>query len=255
MLNRSIIIAHRGESFDAPENTLASINLAWQRKADAVEIDVHLTADNQIVVIHDRNTKRISGVYKKVSAQTFESLRKLDVGSYKGNQWKDQKIPLLEEVLDIVPRGKQIFIEIKCGKDILPPISKVIKRSKLKSEQIKLIGFNFKTMSLSKIYIPKSEVFWLRNSGRSALRFWKSNEDEIISRTLEKKLNGLDIKWHKLINKDLVDRIKSTGLKLFIWTVNDYKEADRLIQLGVDGVTTDRPQWIKEKLSVKKTDK
>ena len=249
MIYKPLIIAHRGESFDAPENTLASINLAWQRNSDAVEIDVHLTGDNKIAVIHDRTTNRTSGVYKKVRSQTLESLRLLDVGRNKGSQWADQKIPSLEEVLDTVPAGKKIFIEIKCDQIILPQLSKILKSSKLKSGQVKIIGFNLKTMSLAKNYFPKYEIFWLRNVDRSPLRFWKLNKDEIIYRTLQNRLNGLDIKSHKLIEQDLVDRIKSAGLKLFVWTINDLEEAKRLINLGIDGITTDRPQWLKEKLS------
>ena len=92
---KSLIIAHRGESFDAPENTLASINLAWERGAGAVEIDVHLSKDNQIVVIHDSNTKRVGAKNKKVSKQTLSELKKLDIGSWKNVKWKDEKFLLL----------------------------------------------------------------------------------------------------------------------------------------------------------------
>ena len=70
----SLIIAHRGESFDAPENTLASFNLAWERKDKAVELDIHLTLDNEIVVIHDYDTLRISGVKKVVKKASLEEL-------------------------------------------------------------------------------------------------------------------------------------------------------------------------------------
>ena len=251
MTNRPIIIAHRGESYDAPENTLASINLAWQRNTDAVEVDVHLSGDNRIIVIHDGNTSRTSGIYKKVSTQAYNSLRQLDVGSFKGNQWKDQRIPLLEEVLETVPAGKKIFIEIKCGREIIPYLGKDIEKSKLSSEQIKIIGFNLKTISEVKKYFSSSQVFWLRNAESSRLRFWKINKDEIISSTLANRLDGLDLKSNKLIDQDLIDRIKSEGLKLFVWTVNDYEEARRLLMLGVDGITTDRAQWMKERLLMK----
>jgi glycerophosphoryl diester phosphodiesterase len=67
----ALIIAHRGESFDAPENTMAAINLAWERGAEAVEIDVHLSKDNEVVVFHDVNTKRVAGVDKKIAAQNL----------------------------------------------------------------------------------------------------------------------------------------------------------------------------------------
>ncbi len=248
MQDNALIIAHRGESFDAPENTLASINLAWERDAGAVEIDVHLTADNKIAVIHDSNTNRTSGIYKKIRSQTIKALKQIDVGSYKGNRWTDQRIPSLEEVLQTVPSGKILFIEIKCGKEILPHLSAALRKSKLNPNQVKLIGFNLKTLSLARSYVPDTEIFRLRNLERSRLGFWKPNIDEIIFKTLKNGLNGMNIKAGKMIDRDLVDKIKSAGLKLLVWTVNDYMEAARLVKLGIDGITTDRAQWLKEKL-------
>ena len=83
------IIAHRGASFDAPENTLESVNLGWAKQADAVEVDVYLSKDGQIVVFHDHNTKKIAGVDLNVVDQTFSELRRLDVGAWKGKSGKE----------------------------------------------------------------------------------------------------------------------------------------------------------------------
>src|SRR5580698_8356847 len=100
------IIAHRGSSFEAPENTLAAVNLAWRQRADAVEIDVHLSRDGRLVVIHDSNTRRTTGVNRKVARQTLAELHALDAGRWKGLTWLGEKIPSLEEVLASVPPGK-----------------------------------------------------------------------------------------------------------------------------------------------------
>src|SRR5215510_13578750 len=81
------IIAHRGASFDAPENTLAAIHLGWKQQADAVEIDVQFSKDGHVVVIHDDNTRKTGGVRKKVSAQTLAQLKSLDVGRWKHAKW------------------------------------------------------------------------------------------------------------------------------------------------------------------------
>ena len=118
-MQKPLIIAHRGESFNAPENTMAAINLAWERDAEAVEIDVQLSKDNELVVIHDMDTKRLTGIDKKVKDQTLAELKKLDVGSWKDITFKDERIPTLDEVLATVPTGKKLIVEIKSGPEMV----------------------------------------------------------------------------------------------------------------------------------------
>ncbi|MCH7827462.1 MAG: hypothetical protein IIC75_05760 [Bacteroidetes bacterium] len=85
MANKNfIIIAHRGESYDAPENTLASVNLAWERGADAVEVDIRMTKDKNIVVIHDRTTKRTGGKNYKIKDSSYDELNNVNVGFING---------------------------------------------------------------------------------------------------------------------------------------------------------------------------
>src|SRR5258706_1541868 len=129
------IIGHRGASLDAPENPLAEVRLAWQQQADAVEVDVHLSRDGKIVVIHDPNTRKLAGVNRKVARQTLAELRALDVGRRRGAAWIGERIPTLEEVLAAVPRSKRLFIEIKCGPEIAPELSRVLSRSDCRPEQ------------------------------------------------------------------------------------------------------------------------
>jgi glycerophosphoryl diester phosphodiesterase len=95
--SKPLIIAHRGESFDAPENTLAAINLAWERGAEAVEIDIQFSKDRELVVIHDTDTKRLAGIDKKVVDQTLEELKKLDVGVWKDIQFKGERVPTIRK--------------------------------------------------------------------------------------------------------------------------------------------------------------
>ena len=92
-------IAHRGASHDAPENTLAAIQLAWRQNADAVEVDVQLSKDRHLVVIHDATTSKTAGVRKKVAAQILADLQSLDVGRWKHRKWKGEKIPTLAAAL------------------------------------------------------------------------------------------------------------------------------------------------------------
>jgi glycerophosphoryl diester phosphodiesterase len=107
------IIAHRGASFDAPENTRAAVDLAWQQNADAAEIDIHVSRDGEIVVIHDDNTRRTTGLDAEVAALSLEELKKLDAGIWKGLQFAGESIPTLDEILALIPPGRRLFIEIK----------------------------------------------------------------------------------------------------------------------------------------------
>ncbi len=89
------IIAHRGASHDAPENTLAAVNLGWKRNADAVEVDVYLSKDNRIVAIHDKNTKRTTGHDGLVKEMTWSELQKLDAGNWK-NLYRRPRFTLIK---------------------------------------------------------------------------------------------------------------------------------------------------------------
>ena len=132
------IVAHRGASYDAPENTLAAFRLAWEQGADAIEGDFYLTADGQIVCIHDKTTKRVAPGQPEltVAKSTLQELRQLDVGRWKADKFAEERIPTLKEVLAIVPRQKRIFVEIKCGPEIVPILQQQLSDSDLKPEQI-----------------------------------------------------------------------------------------------------------------------
>ena len=113
------IIAHRGASGDAPENTLAAFRLAWEQEADGIEMDLHLSRDGKIVVFHDKTLRRTAGVRGRVCDKTWDELRCLDVGLWKDPRWRGERIPLLEEALEVVPLGKSVWLELKGGPEIL----------------------------------------------------------------------------------------------------------------------------------------
>ncbi|NIL97886.1 MAG: hypothetical protein GTO53_09115, partial [Planctomycetales bacterium] len=124
-----LIVAHRGASGDAPENTIEAFQLAWQQGADAIEGDFHLSQDGQVVCIHDKDTQRTAGQALIVAESSLEDLRKLDVGSFFGPRYSGARIPTLAEVLATVPQGKKIYLDIKCGAAIVPPMLEQLKRA------------------------------------------------------------------------------------------------------------------------------
>ena len=83
--------------------------MAWERNDNAVEIDIQLTKDKKIIVAHDKNTYRLAGKFKNILSQTLNELKSLDVGSYKGEKWKSEKIPTLNEVLKTLPKNKYLL--------------------------------------------------------------------------------------------------------------------------------------------------
>jgi glycerophosphoryl diester phosphodiesterase len=248
---RTIFVAHRGESYDAPENTLAAINLAWQRNADAVEIDVFLSSDNKIVVIHDRNTFRLAGIDKNVEDQTLAELKKLDVGKHQGEHWANEKIPTLDEIFATVPKEKYLVIEIKCGSEILPILKESIDQSGLEWQQIKLIGFDLELMTSAKQTFPFLEVCWvMKIKYFKRLLSWHYHLEKIIDATKQANLDGLCFSAGKFIDKDFMDKIKAAGLTCYLWTVNHPGDAKNFFAAGVDGIITNCPQWIRSQLGM-----
>ena len=138
---KPLVVAHRGASFDAPENTLPAFKLAWEQGADAIEGDFLLTKDGHIVCIHDRTTKRFCDQDLVVAKSTLKQLKALDVGSWKNEKYVGTRIPTISEVFATVPEGKKIFVEVKCGVEIIPSLVKEIEESNLGCEQIILICF------------------------------------------------------------------------------------------------------------------
>lgn len=243
------IIGHRGASHDAPENTLESFQMAWQQNADAVELDIMISRDGRIVVIHDKETKRLAGLDCLVVDQSFEELRKLDVGRWKDVRWEGTRIPLFSDVLASIPAGKRLFIEIKCGSEVLPELKRELAEAKRPAAQTVLIGFSAKTMADAKRAFPDLENYWIVDIKPNPKTGKKSpTVEELIQGAKEAGVDGLDLSAHEIIDRDFATKIREAGLKLAVWTVNDPAVARQMIKAGVQGLTTDRPGWMREQL-------
>ncbi len=240
----SLIIAHRGESFDAPENTLAAIKLALERNAEAIEIDIQLSADKEPVVIHDASTLRLGGRFKKVSSQTYNELRQLDVGNYKGEKYAGERIPHLSEVLNLIPSHVELFIEVK-GRE---HVSEILKKYEnlLNEKSIKFISFNAGILSDLKKVFPRIPTYFIYEKNKSLLR--NSIIEKLIVRCKKSGFEGLDLDYRLLKKKEDVEQIKSQGLSLYVWTVDNPSTAKKLLKWGVDGITTNRAAWLKSQL-------
>jgi len=238
------IVAHRGASADAPENTLAAIQLAWQQNADAAEIDVLLTSDGHLVAIHDETTLRTAGVDWTVAKRSLAELKTLDVGSWKASTFVGERIPTLAEVLDIVPPRKRLFIEVKCGAEAIPELQHVLAASRTSREQTVLISLDFDTIVAVKRAICDRVAFWVTEqfaheiNGEVTL---SPPTRELVAQAIAAGLDGLDINDLPERPKGDIELIRQAGLQSCVWTVNSIDRATWLRDEGMQSITTDVP--------------
>ena len=236
------IIGHRGASWEAPENTVSALNLAWEQHADGAEFDVYLTQDGKIVACHDKDTKRTAGVSLLIAETSLEKLRTLDVGTWKNTKFAGERIPTLEEILATVPPEKKVYIEIKCGPEIVPELDRVLRTTRLKPTQTPVICFNAEVVAAVKKARPDCPAYWLVDLKGD------TTAESLISKAQEIQADGLDLSATPQLDRDIAAKIRSAGLRLDVWTVNDPDVARRMVQIGVCGITTDRPAWLRAQL-------
>ena len=249
---RAGIIGHRGASRDAPENTRAAFQLAWEQGADGVELDVRLTRDGQVVVIHDESALRTTGLDMEIASVPMSRLRVLDAGAWKGAVWEGERIPTLEVVLGDVPPGRKVFVEIKCGIEIISPLREVIERSPLTMAQLGVVGFSREVMRLARQRLPVREVLWnVELKTNDAERGWTPGIDILLKQAREAGLDGLGVGVRGSADPAFVGAALEGGLKLFAWTVDEPGLAAELVRLGVQYIVTNRPGWMRKALEGK----
>src|SRR5688572_20614222 len=211
------IIAHRGASADAPENTLAALKLGYEQGADAGELDVHVSKDGKLVVLHDLDTKRVAGVDGKVADQPFDELRRLDVGGW--GDWRgkgfSERIPTLDESLALVPQGRAMFIEIKSKLETLPPLEAALRRSKLAPDQTVIITFHYEVAEAAKKRFPDRAVYWLHDYKEDKQTGKFPDLGELIERAKKAGVDGLNLNHRFPLDKAAVGRVKAAGLKVY----------------------------------------
>ena len=244
-----MIVAHRGASHDAPENTLAAFKLAWEQGADAIEGDFRLTQDGHVVCIHDKTTKRTAGKDMPVAGSTLEQLRALDVGKKKGAKWRGQTIPTLREVLDTIPEGKKLFLEVKCGSEIIAPLKEILGNSGLGSEQVVVISFDAKVLAEIKKELLEYKTLWLTEYMKNTLtNTWEPSRSKILRTLRRSNADGLSSKAHAAANAGLAGALHKAGKELHIWGMRRFSDTTRYRSLGALSFTTDRPAWLRDML-------
>lgn len=245
-----LIVAHRGASFDAPENTLAAFKLAWDQEADAIEGDFSLTADGAIVCSHDLTLKRCGNVDRKIIDMTLAEVRAVDVGSWKDPSFAGERVPTLAEVLAVVPAGKRFFMEMKSGPEIVPELLRTIDASKVPLDRLRVIAFDAEVIAAVKRARPELKAYWLTSFKAADGQTTKHPTIDEVLTTLERiHADGLDAKADfSVIDAPFAQRLRDAGHELHLWTVDDAQIAHLAAAIGVDSLTTNRPRLLRSAL-------
>jgi glycerophosphoryl diester phosphodiesterase len=230
-----MIIAHRGISFDLPENSLSAFNASWAVGVDGIEGDFHLTRDGSIVCIHDDNTSRVCNKNLVICNSTLQELKELNL-QCEGKNHLNIKIPTLTEVLKTVPSGKKIFVEIKCGVEILSPLVKELSRSKINSNQVVIISFDRQVVKELKEMAPeyKALLLYSYEEGREV--------SSLINEMFDIKADGIGT--DNELSKEFVEKVIISGLEYHSWTIDNADTANQLISWGSNSITTNEPELL-----------
>ena len=231
-----MIIAHRGVSYSLPENSLPAFEASWSLGVDGIEGDFHLTKDGFILCIHDDDTQRVCNQMLIFRGSTLEVLKQLNL-SYQNTINSKIKIPTLAEVLEVLPNGKKIFIEIKCGVEIIKPLFKELSQSKINTEQAVIISFDEKFIKAFKSVAPNYKAYWLYSYELDC------NINNILYVLNDIKADGLSSDNEN--SKTLIDRIIDAGFEYHSWTIDDIDIAKKLISWRVQSITTNNPDQIR----------
>jgi len=237
------VVAHRGSSFDAPENTLASARLSIEMGADGSECDVYRTADGVIVLLHDETLMRTAGLDKKVTECDYETISKLDAGSWKNQKFAGEKVPTLKEYLAVFKgTTTRPVIEIKMG-GIEKAVIDVIKEAEM-TDRVVIIAFSENVVKKVRELEPNISVAWLYGKKEET---W--TVEQMANFLTEKagfcNTNILDLN-HELLSPELLKILRNRGFFVWAWTVDDPARMETLLRWGIDSITTNKPDLLIE---------
>lgn len=239
------IIAHRGASAHAPENTLGAISLAWEHQADGVEIDVRLTADNEWVVIHDADLRRTGGLRIAVEISPWARLRDCRVGAWYGPDWTSEPLPRFEQVVEALPANKHLLVEIKTDQPARVAAAWQKQTALWTSDQTAtMIVMSFYARVLEAIRETgwAGPLFWLWNGRRPRL-----GPDARVAAF--SPWDGVGLAARAATRTGMRAALREAGALASVWTVNRPADVRRCYRANWDYLTTDDPRMAREALA------
>lgn len=239
-LNKTKITAHRGFSSKAPENTEPAFSEALEIGADFIELDVQLSKDKQVVVFHDKNLSRITGNNELLKNLDYQELLELDYGKWFGEEFSGTKIMTLDEVLEKFGNKINLNIEIKKNGDEIETAELTVNLVEKYNciDSCYITSFSYNALKTVKKINPDIKTGLIANimtyGGYSTLH-------DIDALSLNKKF----------VSQNLINNIHLNGKRVFVWTVNDRTEAEKLISMGADNIITDKPDMALKAVSSK----
>ena len=229
------LFAHRGASAYAPENTLPSFRKALEMGACAIELDVQLSADGTLVVIHDFFLDKTTDASGMVRGLSWKEIRKLDAGSWFSREFRGTRIPSLEEVMEIIPGEICLNIELKSismfQEQTAQRVMELLEQDK--GRNVILSSFNHKSLIEVRQHDPRIKIGILTGS-------------DMINFTEYVKSSGLNpYSLHpeaSYLTKEYVDTAHTEGWKVMCYTINSREAAGMVGQCGVDGFFSDYPE-------------
>lgn len=239
-------IAHRGESHDAPENTLPAYKMAVER-GFGFECDIYLSADKRVFTFHDTDlTRTTAGACKKKCSEASwaDEISKVDVGGWgkwKGSKFSPTRPALLSELLELAVDGRQIYVEVKPGPEIVPYIKEIFaKQTKATPKNTLFICFNRASCKALKEQMPEYKVFWLTGARKG----WKPTTpavttDDVLKALKETGADGVDMLFDpKVVTAAFIKTIRDAGYEFHVWTVDNLMTSLLAFERGAQTVTT-----------------
>ncbi len=233
--NRALVTAHRGDSKNAPENTMAAISLAMDNQADIIEIDVRQTKDGVLVLMHDESLLRTTGVDRLVGEVNYDFVAKLDPGSDFSEEYAGERVPTLQQAIEFAVENDLFYnIELKPEDYYAGYIENVVSLIEEYEFQDNCVVASMDCDALMKVKILNPDI---KTVYIMSVAYGNLQDIEYV--------DGYSVR-HNFVTKDLVRRIHSFGKEIYVWTVNDETKIKNLLLLDVDSIITDKPYETKE---------
>ncbi|MCL6266434.1 glycerophosphodiester phosphodiesterase [Flagellimonas myxillae] len=238
------IVGHRGAAGLAPENTLASFKRALDLKVDYIELDLHVSADGELIVIHDSNVKRTTDGEGEIADMTLQQIKQLDAGSWFGPEFGSEKVPTFEEVLDLVNGQCKILVELKWSKKGAYPslVDKLLQLIQDRGVSDQLIIQSFERSYLEEITTSNNpvEIQQLIFGKSSILPIYFDTQLRFGSFEPVAGITSLNM-FYLYLNKGWVNTNEQLGFGTGVFTINDENDMKKAATFGADLIITDFP--------------